>query len=212
MQIRVRAKSSELAIVVVTTLLFIMILSLAFAQAILPTAKIISIDHPTHVIPGRVFPVTVQADYSIISGVDVGIWDLKAGVVIQRVSIALPSPGKASFDFKLRAPFIEGDWHLVAITRIFWQDAWYQDPRTGSENFTINVSDSFTIVLGSVGSGSTITVDDSQYHIDEARSTSLLLKPGLHMLEAAPLVQTEPSKRFVFVGWSDGITPTLVSY
>jgi hypothetical protein len=201
----VNAESPELAIVVVTTLLFIIILPLAFAQAVLPTAKIVSIDYPVNVIPGKVFPVSVQAEYSIISGVDVGIWDLKAGVVLQSASIPLPSLGKTIFSFKLTAPSTEGDWRLAAITRIFWQDAWYQDPRTGSENFTVNVSNNVTILLSSEGSGSTITVDGSQYRIGEAKSASLLLKPGLHMLEALPLIQMEPSKRFVFVGWSDGI-------
>lgn len=205
MHICVRGKSYELAIVVVTALLFFLILPFALVQASLPTAKIVSIDYPTHVLPGNVFPVTVVTDYSITSGADVGIWDAQSGAMIQSFAIPLPGPGRESFDFKLIAPSIEGDWHLLAITRIWYQDAWYEDPHGSSVSFTINVSGRVTVVLSSVGASSTINVDGSQYHVDENSSTSLLLKPGLHTLEAPALMQIGPSSRVIFVGWSDGI-------
>ena len=150
--------------------------------------------------------MTVETDYSIQSTTaDVGIWDVQTGVMIQSFSIPLPSAGSESFNFKLTAPSIEGDWHLIAITRIWWQDAWYRNPNGGSENFTINVSDRVTIVLSSIGGGSTIDVDGSQFSVAENKSATLLVKIGLHTLDAPAIIQTEPLKRFVFVGWSDGV-------
>jgi hypothetical protein len=171
----VRAKPSRLAIVAAATLLFAFILPLGFAQVGPPTAKIFSIDYPKRVEPSKTFSVTVTSDYSIVSGVDVGIWDLKAGVVVQSVSIALPSPGTRSFSFEITAPSVDGDWYLAAITRIFWQNAWYQDQQQGSENFTVNISNTAAVFLTSEASGSTISVDGSPFHFDQANSTVLRL-------------------------------------
>jgi hypothetical protein len=71
--------------------------------------------------------------------------------------------------------------------------------------FTVTVSDSVTITLSSEGVASTISVDGSQYYLDDNESAAVLVKAGLHRIEASPLVQPEAAKRFVFVGWSDGI-------
>jgi hypothetical protein len=125
--------------------------------------------------------------------------------MIQSFSIPLPGAGMENFDFKLTAPSTDGDWHLIAITRIWWEDAWYRNPNGGSDNFTIKVSDSVTIVLSSIRVGSAIDVDGSQYPVGENKSATLLLKIGLHTLEAPAIIQPEPLKRFVFVGWSDGV-------
>ena len=205
MHIRVKANTSELAIVLLTGLMLFLSLPLGSVWASSPTAEIVSIHYPIHVLPGSVFPVTVETDYSIQGGADVGIWDVETGVMLQSFSIPVPGAGRESFDFKLTAPSVEGDWHLIAITRIWWIDAWYRNPNGGSENFTINVSDRVTIVLSSVGGGSTIDVDGSQYSVAGNKSATLMLNVGVHTLEAPTIIQTDPLKRFVFVGWSDGV-------
>ncbi len=199
------SKSSELVTVVVAALLIFLFLPVGSVQASSPTAKIINIDYPKRVQPGKTFPVRIDTGYSIQSGVDVGIWDAKSGVMIQSYAIPLPKAGSASFDFKLTAPSVEGDWHLLAITRVWYQDAWYQDPHGGSSDFTINVSNIVTLVLSSTMVASSIEIDGQQHQVAVNKSTSLLLKLGLHTLQAPSLIQTGPLMRFVFVGWSDGI-------
>ena len=200
-----KVNSSELAIVLLAGLMVFLSLPLGSVWASSPTAEIVSIHYPVRVLPGNAFPVTVETDYSIQSTADVGIWDVQTGVMIQSFSIPLPGAGRENFDFKLTAPSTDGDWHLVAITRIWWEDAWYRNPNGGSDNFTIKVSDSVTVVLSSIRVGSAIDVDGSQYPVAENKSATLLLKIGLHTLEAPAIIQTEPLKRFVFVGWSDGV-------
>lgn len=199
------SKPSELVTVLVAALLFFLILPLVSVQASSPTAKIINIDYPKRVLPGKTFPVRIDTGYSIQSGVDVGIWDARSGVMIQSYAIPLPKAGSASFDFKLTAPSVEGDWNLLAITRVWYQDAWYQDPHGGSSDFTINVSNIVTFVLSSTMVTSSLEIDGQQYQVAANKSTSLLLTPGLHTLQAPSLIQTEPLMRFIFVGWSDGI-------
>jgi hypothetical protein len=201
----VKTRSSRIVVMFTIALLFLLSFQLVPAHAGPPTARILSINYPKQAVPSYVVPVIVQAEYSLVSGVDVGIWDLESGIMIQSISIPLPSTGKAAFNFNLTAPSTEGDWHLVVVTRIFWQDGWYQDPIGGSEMFTVHVSDTVAVVLSSEGAGAGINVDGLQYHVGEGESYRLLLKPGFHTLEATPLIQTDPFERFVFVGWSDGI-------
>jgi hypothetical protein len=195
----VKADASELAIVLLIGLVLFLSLPLESVGANSPAAKIISVNYPVHVLPGKTFPVTVETDYSIQGGADVGIWDIETGVMIQSYSIPVPGAGRQSFDFRLVAPNVEGDWHLIAITRIWWIDAWYRNPDGGSQNFTITVSDRANLVLSSIGSGSTIDVDGSRYSVAENKSATLQLKNGLHTLVAPGIIQTEPLRRFVFI-------------
>ncbi len=203
MRVCVKVRSSELIVVAVTTLLIFFPLTSVHAGS--PTAKIVSIDYPSHVFPGQSFPVTVVVDFSDKFGIDVGIWNAQTGAVIQSVSIPLPKAGKASFDFKLTAPPAPGEWRLLAMTRVWWQDAWYEDPKGGSRLFTVAVSASIVVTLSSRGATSTISVDGSQYQVDENKSTRLSINPGPYRLEASPPIQTQGTKRFVFIGWSDGV-------
>jgi hypothetical protein len=189
----------------VAVLVFLIILPKASALSDTPTAKIASIVYPEHVHPGKTFQVTVEAQYSIQSGADIGIWDPSSGVMIESYAIPLPGPGRISFDFKLTAPPIDGEWHLIVITRIWWEDAWYQNPDGGSASFAVQISGNITILLNSEGASPTITIDGSPISLADNESVSILLKPGLHTVEAPSLIQVNPVTRLVFVGWSDGI-------
>jgi hypothetical protein len=170
-----------------------------------PIAKIVSVDYPRHVLSGREFSVTVVADYSDKVGVDIGIWDAETGAVVQSISIPLRDTGRTTFGFKLTAPTTTDEWHLLAITRIWWQDAWYQDQLEGSEAFTISVSENATVGLMSSGPTSTIGFDGSEYPVNNTSPPVLSMRPGVHQLETLPIIQSKVGERFVFVGWSDGV-------
>jgi len=168
-----------------------------------PVAKIVSVDYPRHAFSGGTFSVTVVAEYSDKVGVDIGIWDVQTGV-IQSISIPLRDTGRTSFTFKLAAPNTTVDWRLLAITRIWWQNAWYQDPLEGSHPFTIVIANTVTIALTSSGATSTVNFDGTQYPLNNQSPLSLSVKPGIHHLEALSPIQGKVGERFVFTGWSDG--------
>jgi hypothetical protein len=187
-------------------------LQLGYVHASTPIAKIISLNFPHHVLSGTVFPVTVAADYSDKVGVDMGIWDVESGVVVQSISIPLRDTGPTTFTFNLTAPAETTEWHLLAITRIWWQNAWYQDPLEGSSSFTVYVSDAATITLASSGPPSSIALDGVTHHVNATGPINLSVTPGVHRLAATQLIPAETGERFVFIGWSDGVTsnPRLV--
>lgn len=192
-------------IATVAALLFFLTLPLASGQINLPSATILSINYPSHATPTQTVVITIETNYSVRSGVDVGIWDVRSGAVVQSFSIPVPGPGNETFVFKLTARSSEGEWRLIAITRIWWQDAWYLDPNGGSKEFSINVSDSANLALSTEGASATLGVDGLNYTIIEGKPEPVLVKPGFHVLAAPPIIQTESLVRFVFVGWSDGV-------
>jgi len=194
-----------MVIAIAALMLFIALASGSVRAAQPPVAKIVSVDYPRHVLSGATFPVTIVADYSEKVGVDVGIWNVQSGLVVQSISIPLTETGRTSFTFKLTAPTTTVDWHLLAMTRIWWQDAWYQDPLQGLELFTVSVSGTLTVVLTSSGAASTITFDGSQYPLNNGGPLTVSVSPGIHHLEALPLIQGEVGEQFVFVGWSGGV-------
>ena len=169
-----------------------------------PIARIVSVDYPRNVLSGRTFSVTILAEYSTQASVDTGIWDIQTGV-IQSISIPLRDAGRMNFTFELTAPVATVDWHLLAITRIWWQNAWYQDPLEGSQTFTIAVTNTITIAVTSSGATSTVTFDGTRYPLNNDSPLRLLVQPGFHNLEALPLIQGKVGERFVFAGWSDGV-------
>ena len=181
-------------------------LQLGYVHASPPIAKIISLNYPRYVLSGTVFPVTVVAAYSDKVGVDIGIWDVESGVVVESISIPLRNTGPMTFTFNLTAPAETTEWHLLAITRIWWQNAWYQDPLEGSDSFTVDVSNAATLTLASSGPPSSISLDGIKYPVSAAGPINLSVIPGIHRLAATQLIPGETGERFVFVGWSDGVT------
>lgn len=161
--------------------------------------------YPYHVLSGTVFPVTVVAEYSDKVGVDMGIWDVESGAVVQSISIPLRDTEPMTFAFNLTAPAETTQWHLLAITRIWWQNAWYHDPLEGSSSFTVDVSNAAALSLASSGPPSSIGLDGIIYPVN-ASLINLAVTPGVHRLVATQLIPGETGERFVFVGWSDGVT------
>jgi hypothetical protein len=141
---------------------------------------------------------------------DIGIWDADEGLMVQSFTLIsqFTGPGNVTFNLSLTAPTTVGQWHLIAINRVWWQDAWYEDPNGGAKPFTVTVkglSNNVTLTLGSVGTSTQIVVDNASYQIQNQSSTTLVLRPGPHALRAPLIVQGSLGERYVFVGWSDGV-------
>jgi hypothetical protein len=114
-------------------------------------------------------------------------------------------PGNVSFALSLTAPKTPGSWHLLAINRVWWQNAWYQDPKGGEQSFTVTVASNLTLTLGSLGAGAQIVVDGYPYEIQNGSYVSMPLKPGAHVLAAPMIIQQSADQRYVFMSWSDGV-------
>jgi len=181
-------------------------LQLGYVNASPPIAKIISLNYPHHVLSATVFPLTVVVDYSDKVGVDIGIWDAERGVVVQSISIPLRDVGPMTFTFNLTAPNETTEWRLLAITRIWWQNAWYQDPLEGSSSFTVDVSNAAILTLASSGPSSSIALDGTTYPVNASGPVNLSVTPGVHSLAATHIIPGTAGERFVFAGWSDGFT------
>jgi hypothetical protein len=175
-----------------------------------PTAKVTSVDYPSFVSPDASFQVNIRAEYSDKFLADIGIWDADEGLMIQSFTLIsqFTGPGNVTFNLSLTAPTTIGQWHLIAINRVWWQDAWYEDPNGGAMPFTVTVeglSSNVTLTFGSIGTSTQIVVDNASYQVQNQSSTTLALQAGPHLLRAPPIVQGSLGERYVFAGWSDGV-------
>jgi hypothetical protein len=207
---KVKRRTASLCISILAVVAMFSLCEVNWVGAVNPEVRVVSVHHPDHVFPRMLFQVTVVVEYSDKFLVDVGIWDPGAGEMVRSVTLisSFIGPGQGSFTFQLTAPSSEGLWNLTAMTRIWWQDAWYQDPNGGTLAFTITtiaISNEFTITLGSIGADTSITLDDATYQITSSTSLSLQLPSGVHVLEANQTISETPGERSVFAGWSDGV-------
>lgn len=204
---------SFMMVAAVAALMLFANLQVSIAYAAPPVAKIVSVDYPHHVLATRVFPVTIIAEFSEKVGVDIGIWDVENGVVVQSISIPLRELEPISLTFNLTAPAGMAEWRLLAITRIWWLNAWYQDPLEGSKSFTVSISNTATVTLASSVTPSSLTFDGVTYDFSNANQDNLSVTLGFHRIDALSVIQGKVGERYVFVGWSDGITsnPRLVT-
>ena len=202
---QVKKHNSEFLVFVIATLLLFSFSEVS-AAAVAPKAQVSSVVHPDHVLPGSKFDVTVMVDYSDKFLADVGIWDARAGEMIRSVTLIseFTGLGNASFGFQLAAPSYEGIWNLTAITRVWWQNGWYQDPK-GVMPFEVTVSDLVTLTLNTQGADSTVTLDGHEYEVGSTTPLTLQLPLGIHSVEALPMIQGQQRERYVFAGWSDGV-------
>lgn len=203
----VNHRKLELVITIIGILLLLITYNIGRVSAAQPPiARIDSIGYPSHVFADSAFSVTVIVDYSSRVGVDVGVWDVRTGDVVQSVSIPLQNTGAVPFTLNLTSPAAPMDWQLLAVARIWWQDAWYQDPLEGSRQFTVNVSNiTQTAVTLTSQAPALITLDGAQYQVTPLNSTNLTVTPGLHDLGAQPIIQNGEGERYVFAGWNDGV-------
>jgi len=202
---QVKKHNSKFLVFVIATLLLFSFAQVS-AAAVAPKAQVSSVVHPDHVLPGSKFDVTVMVDYSDKFLADVGIWDARAGEMIRSVTLIseFTGPGNASFGFQLVAPSYEGTWNLTAITRVWWQNGWYQDPK-GVMPFEVTVSNLVTLTLNTQGADSTVNLDGHEYEVGSTTPLTLQLPLGIHSMEALPMIQGQQGERVVFAGWSDGV-------
>jgi hypothetical protein len=205
--VRVTARTSFVLMIAVVFAVLGQVVSVC---AIAPSAKISSVTHPEIVSPGLPFDVKVTVDYSDKFLADVGIWDPGAGAMIRSVTLisSFTGPGEADFTFQLTAPKSSARWHLIAMTRVWWQDAWYQDPKGGTMPFDVSILSSKVDVVLSLMSNvpiSTVDIDSVSHTLGNAQPVALTLRPGTHTLHATELVSPGEGEQFVFKGWSDGV-------
>jgi hypothetical protein len=153
------------------------------------------------------FQVEINAWYSDRFLSDVGVWDVGAGLIVQSMTFISQffGPGNVSFSVRLTAPQALGPWNLRVINRVWWQNAWYQDPKGGVESFTVTVANNITLTVGSLGADAQIAVDSYSFQIQNGSSAAVNLRPGSHVLTAPMVIQETVDERYVFEGWNDGV-------
>jgi hypothetical protein len=186
-------------------LMIILIQCLPTVQADASPVRVNQLDYPRSVGANSLFVVTVQVSYSDKFGmIDVGIWDVGKGLVIQSLvsNVTLTGPGQASFTFSLRAPSYPGRWSLEEITRAWVQDAWFTD-KAGFVSFSVVVLDTATLTLNGLQPGASVIIDGAKY---TANATIFIkqLKLGIHTVEVPEVSQERLGSRFIFTKWSDG--------
>ena len=179
-----------------------------YGVALTPTASVVGVDYPRSVRASSQFQVTISVDYSDKFLADVGIWNSQSGKIVQSVTLIsnTTGPGESNFTFQITAPSSSGDWNLVAVTRVWWQNAWYS-ANSGTFPFVIQVftsSSVSTLTITSNGNA-TITVDGVALPVT-AEPVSVQVQNGIHSIEATPRISDGSNQRLVFVSWTDGIT------
>ena len=201
-----RSFGSVIVILLSLTVLGSSVLCSAYAET-QPTTRLVSVEYPKAVLPSATFQVKVNAWYSAAFLSDIGVWDVDSALMVQSMTFIsqFTGPGNVSFALSLTAPKTPGPWHLLAINRVWWQNAWYQDPKGGEEPFTVSISNNVTLTFGSIGTAAQISVDGYPYEIQNGANVSVSLKNGAHVLAAPMIIPSGPGQRYVFVGWSDGV-------
>jgi len=195
----------------VMVLLFVLVLGVSTLEPVhaqtQPSIRLTAINYPQTVLPGSTFRVKIDAWYSGSFLSDIGVWDVGLGLMVQSMTFIsqFNGPGNVSFTLSLIAPAEATAWHLLAINRVWWQNAWYQDPKGGALPFTVAVSSNITLTLGTLGAGARIGVDGYPYDIRNGSYVSLSLESGMHTLAAPMSIEPTAGLRYVFVGWSDGV-------
>jgi len=181
---------------------------LPYAQATtLPTVQLTSVDYPHNVTPGIRFQAEINAWYSDRFLSDIGVWDANTGQLVQSMTFISQflGPGNVTFSVSLTAPGTLGPWNLRVINRVWWQNAWYQDPKGGVKSFTVTVANNITLTVGSLGADAQIAVDNYSFQVQNGSSASVALRPGAHVLTAPMIIQQAGDERYVFEGWNHGV-------
>ena len=175
-----------------------------------PTASVVGVTHPNSVPASSQFQVTVTVDYSDKFLADVGIWNSQSGKIVQSVTLIsnTTGPGESNFTFQITSPSSPGDWNLVAVTRVWWQNAWYS-ANDGEYPFVVQVFSmsnqvsTLTLTL-TANTNTTLSIDGVALTV-APQGVSVQVQPGIHSMEAVPLIMNGQDERLVFIGWGDGV-------
>ena len=196
------------AVVLAVVLLLLAGCRLPLAHANDPPAKIVVVHYPTTVQTGGLFTVRIQVAYSVRFGMmDVGIWDLGTGTVVQSLvtNATLSGPGSGEYSFSLKAPEKSCQWHLAAITRAWVQDAWFND-KAGEFDFSVQVAENGFLQLNGIQPNLTISVDGSSI-VTNSSVMLIQLKLGIvHQVGVPQQIQWGIGRRLIFTEWSDGLS------
>ncbi|HKM78532.1 MAG TPA: hypothetical protein VJZ03_05605 [Candidatus Bathyarchaeia archaeon] len=174
-----------------------------------PTASVVAVTRPNSVPVSSQFQVTVTVDYSDKFLADVGVWNSQSGKIVQSVTLIsnTTGPGESNFTFQITSPSSPGDWNLVAVTRVWWQNAWYS-ANNGAFPFVVQVfstSSVSTLTLTfTANANTTLSVDGVALAV-ASQGVSVQVQPGIHSIEAIPLITEGQGERLIFIGWSDGV-------
>ena len=176
------------------------------AHAVDAPVKILRVEYPTTVTADSSFPVTVEVAYSSRFGMmDIGLWDLENGTVIQEVvsNVTQGGAGESSYTLEVNAPSRQTTWHVAAIARVWIQEAWFYD-KDGEVEFSVNVIDHAFLTLTNLQRNSTLSVDGENVTLRDPTAVFRLSLTVTHSVEVSPLIQIAPGERLVFTNWSDG--------
>ncbi len=193
-------------LVLAVTLVIAIFCSLPFAYANEPPTRIIAVYYPTTVQTSELFTVRIQVAYSVRFGMmDVGIWDLGTGSVIQSLvtNATLSGPGYGEYSFSLKASQGPGVWRLAAITRAWVQDAWFND-KAGEFDFSVQIAENGVLVLKELQPDLTISLDGSSIAANNSTIVIALRLGSIHSLGVPQQLQGGIGRRLIFVRWSDG--------
>ena len=193
-------------VLVLVATLAIAFCSLPLAYANEPPTRIIAVYYPTMVQTGELFTVRIQVAYSARFGMmDVGIWDLGTGSVIQSLvtNATLSGPGYGEYSFSLKASRDPGVWRLAAITRAWVQDAWFND-KAGEFDFSVQIAENGVLVLNELQPDLTISLDGSSMAANSSTIVIVLKLGSVHSLGVPQQLQEGVGRRLIFVRWSDG--------
>jgi len=199
-------RRSYVAILAVILLLAVCRLPLAHADE--PPTRIIAVHYPATVQTGQPFTVTIEVAYSARFGMmDVGLWDLETGSVLESLvtNATLSGPGSGDYSFTLRASQRPGEWHLAAITRAWVQDAWFND-KAGELAFSVNVAEEGFLTLVGLQPNLQISLDDRSLESNSSTMIITLKLGKIYRIGVPRELQTGNDKRLIFTEWSDGLS------
>lgn len=192
-------------VLVLAAMLALAFYNFPLAHASAPT-RIIAVDYPTIVRTDGLFTVRIQVAYSARFGMmDVGIWDLGTGSVIQSfvTNATLSGPGYGDYSFHLKASDYPGLWRLAAITRAWVQDAWFNDA-AGEFDFSIQIAENGVLALNGLQPNATISLDGKSMAVNSSTVVLVLRLRSIHTVGVPPQIQQGIGRRLIFTGWSDG--------
>jgi len=194
--------------VVLVVILFLLLASGAIPRvhADMPPARIVAVIFPGTVRTAELFTVTVRVAYSTRFGmIDVGVWDLETGKVVQSLisNATLSGAGESNYSFSLKAPLIVGRWDLAAMTRVWLQDAWFLD-KEGRFDFSVLVTNSAFLTVNALQPNSIITLDGRSLIANRSMLSVPLALSSIHSLGVSQVFDQGSGSRLIFAGWSDG--------
>jgi len=194
-------------VILLLVFLFLSPVFLPVAGAVDSPVQILGVNYPRVVRSGESFFVTIETAYSSKFGMmDIGLWDIENGTVIQEVvsNATQAGPGESAYTLMITAPGRPIVWHLAAIARVWLQDAWFYDA-AGEVDFSVNVIDHAFLALTNLQPNSSLRIDGTNVTVRVPSVVVPLSLGATHTVEVSALISLGPGRRLALTGWSDGV-------